>query len=109
MNKDCFTCKSMMKLVKAKCVDKPKCPICGNTDFKYEEETVYQPQKPIWQKEGSSTKLPRKPGYTPPPPMPKAPKKKITQKHWDSIYNKYKDEWGMDKTLQWLDSKFEVI
>ena len=36
-------------------------------------------------------------------------KKKITKRHYDSIYNKYAEEWGIDKTIKWLEKNFEIV
>ena len=36
-------------------------------------------------------------------------KKKITKRHYDSIYKKYADDWGIDKTIKWLEERFEVV
>ena len=86
----CKTCVDLTDLIKLGAVS--KCGECG---------TIFK--KPVTKSEIITIDT-----YTPPSKI--APNRKpITRKHWDAMYNKYNEDWGIVPTIKWLEKKFYVI
>ena len=94
----CEGCTGMTSLIERGMACNVTCYTCGKSLKHIKVDTTFTPAVPLFHR-------PKRVASESKPPEPKKP---ITRRHWDAMYNKYAGNWGIDQTIKWLNKKFYV-